>query len=136
LVWPYVFGDRKCIPIIIDADSLSLLHHELYDLRSNWFNFGVQLNIDNGTLQSIKRQFTDDVDALREVLTHWLKGTPTWEELFKALQSRPVGAHDIQRKIEEDQLSSESVPEGTKLSYIIYYYSTVILGNYARLCFN
>ena len=102
--------------IMIDLDSLPYLQDELFDLRSKWYNIGVQINIDIGTLQSIKSEFSiDNGDALRELLTHWLKGTPTWEELFRALRSRPVGAHDIAAKVQRemtDQLFSNSVPEG------------------------
>ena len=98
----------------IDIGSLPYLQEELFDLRSKWYDIGVQINIENGTLQNIRSQFSDNGDGLRELLTHWLKGTPVWEDLFKALRSRPVGAHDTATKLqrEMDQRFSDSIPEG------------------------
>ena len=102
----------------VDIRSLPYLQDELYDVRGKWYNIGVQIDIDIGTLQSIKSEFSDNGDALRELLTHWLKREPTWEALFRALRSRPVGAHDIAEKLQremKDQLFSHSVPEGSYL---------------------
>lgn len=103
----------------VGIGSLPYLQDELFDLRGKWYNIGVQIDIDIGTLQSIKSEFSDNGDALRELLTHWLKREPTWEALFRALRSRPVGAHDIAEKLQremKDQLFSHSVPEGSYLA--------------------
>ena len=83
--------------VVLDLDQLPVLQHELYDVRDKWFDIGVQLSLDNGTLQSIKAENNSTGDALREVLTYWLKRSPmpTWGSLFKALRSRPVGAPNI-----------------------------------------
>lgn len=109
-----------------DLDSLAYLQHELFDIRGKWYNIGVQIGVDNGTLQSIKSECSDSGDALREVLTDWLKKTPTWEALFRALRSRPVGASDTADKLQremKDRLFPESVPEGKcdDITFTVYY---------------
>ena len=82
---------------LLDLEKLPLLQDELYNIRDKWFDIGVQLGLDNGTLQSIKTENSNTGDALREVLTYWLKrnSSSTWGALFKALRSRPVGAGSI-----------------------------------------
>ena len=104
-----------CVPIDLQS-ALPYLQDELYDIRGKWYDIGVQIGIDTGTLQTIRNDFNDSGDALRELLTHWLKRTPTWEALLKALRSKPVGASDIASKLQKemkDQLVfPEMVPEG------------------------
>ena len=101
---------------IIDLESsLPHLQDELYDIRGKWYDIGVQIGIDTGTLQTIRNDYNDSGDALRELLTYWLKRTPTWEALFKALRSRPVQASDKAEKLQKemkDRLFPESIPEG------------------------
>ena len=101
--------------ILTDIESLPYLQNELFDLRNKWYDIGVQIKVENGTLQNIRSQFSDNGDALRELLTHWLTGTPTWNGLFIALRSRPVKADNIADKLQRkmtDQLFPENVPEG------------------------
>ena len=117
----YSYSGSGSIP---NLDSLPDLQDELYDIRGKWYNIGVQIGIDTGTLQTIKNDFGDSGDALRELLTHWLKRTPTWEALFKALRSRPVDgatiADILQRKMEE-KLFHGSIPEGKLMVLICWY---------------
>lgn len=101
----------------LDLDSLPLLHHELFDIRGKWYDFGVQLGIDDGTLQTIRHDFSADSGAaLREVLTYWLKrSSPTWKALLKALRSRPVGAPSIAESLQKHALllpQEVTIPEG------------------------
>lgn len=99
---------------LLGPESLPFLHDELYDIRGKWYDIGVQIGVDVGTLESIKNEYGDGGDALRQVLTHWLKREPTWEPLFKALRSRPVRAltiaNTLQRKMAE--LLPEIIQEG------------------------
>ena len=102
--------------LFLDLDSLPYLQDELYEIRSKWYDIGVQIGIEIGTLQTIRNDSSDSGEALRELLTYWLKnGTPTWEALFKALRSRPVEARTVANRLQremEDRLFPESVPEG------------------------
>ena len=80
-----------------------------------WYDIGLQIGIDIGTLKTIRSDFGDSGAALRELLTYWLSRAPTWESLFKALRSRPVNASAIADKLQshmETQLFPDSVPEG------------------------
>ena len=105
--------------VTFDLESLGILQDELYDIRGKWFNIGVQLGVDNGTLQSIRGEYSDNGDALREVLTYWLKRnvTPTLDSLLKALRSRPVGAasiaDDLLKHVDTTMSPSDiHIPEG------------------------
>ena len=66
----------------------------MWDSRDEWYNIGLELSIDAGTLDVIKRDNTKTNDCFREMLTTWLKmvqSKPTVAALAEALQSPTVG---------------------------------------------
>ena len=67
----------------------------LYPVRAKWRNFGIELEIDMGTLDSIERSFHfDHTECLTRMLDYWLKQTdppPSWDAIVEALESGPVG---------------------------------------------
>ena len=59
-----------------------------------WYNIGLELDIDPGTLDTIKTDNDNSDDRFRAMLTTWLKMVqpkPTLAALADALQSPTVG---------------------------------------------
>ena len=70
----------------LNVDDLRVLMKELNDVRAKWNNIGVHLGVSVGTLDAIKKQYSDPSDCLRETLTAWLKSsTPGWTNVVDAL---------------------------------------------------
>jgi hypothetical protein len=65
-----------------------------WDARTKWYNIGLALKIDPGTLDVIEGNNKDIDKQFRAMLTTWLKMVdprPTWEALAEALRSPTVG---------------------------------------------
>ena len=78
----------------LNIKDLSKVQRAAWDARAKWYNNGLELDIDPGTLETIKRNNEDIEDRFRAVLLTWLKMVdpkPTWEALAKALRSPTVG---------------------------------------------
>ena len=72
----------------LTLDDLNEAHTKLHDSRNRWFEIGQALNVDDVTLDSIRKQYAnDDSTCLREMLAHRLKSGPplTWKELVNTL---------------------------------------------------
>ena len=72
------------------------------DASAQWYNLGLQLKVRTGTLDSIRTQFPDPKDQLREMLKVWLNTSdnPTWKILTDSLRSRSVGASQLAGDLE------------------------------------
>ena len=46
------------------------------DVRAKWYDIGMQLQVNIGTLKAIEKWYSDPSDCLREILTTWLKSYP------------------------------------------------------------
>ena len=70
----------------LTLDDLSKAHTELYESRNRWFEIGQALNVDDVTLDSIRKQYANDgsTSCLREMLAHRLKSEPPliWKDLL------------------------------------------------------
>lgn len=67
----------------------------LCDIQQQWYDLGLQLNVDDEELDAIKqRKNNDPGDCLIEMLIVWLSSTdeqtPTREALADALLSKPI----------------------------------------------
>ena len=68
-----------------------MLTKELNNVRAKWYNIGLQLGVNVGTLKAIEKQYLNDpTDCLRETLTTWLTelclpSPPTWTNVVDAL---------------------------------------------------
>ena len=78
----------------LTSDDLGCVLEEVLDASAQWYNLGLRLKVRTGTLDSIRKQFPDPKDQLREMFKDWLKtgDNPTWKTLTDALRSRSVGA--------------------------------------------
>ncbi len=73
------------------------------EVVNNWFNLGLALGIQVGTLKGIKSNESNDQDRLREMLTHWLLSSPsrTWTDICNGLRSETVKLINLADKIED-----------------------------------
>ena len=90
-------SDHDIIPPIegeLNMKDLCEVQRATWDARRQWYNIGLELHIDPGTLDVIEGNNKDINNCFRAMLTTWLKMVepkPTWETLAEALRSPPVG---------------------------------------------
>ena len=78
----------------LNINDLREVQKTSWDARAKWYNIGLELKIDPGTLDTIKGNNDNIDDRFRAMLTTWLKmvkSKPTWETLAEALRSPTVG---------------------------------------------
>ena len=98
------------IEFFIAELTLKKVRSLLHPICHKWKHIAVELEISNGTIESLKQQYNDPKDLLSEVVSKWLKGIspqPSWEILASALDSKFVNAKDIAKKI-RDQFCDQS----------------------------
>ena len=84
--------------------DLVTVFNDTYSSRAKWYNLGLQLRVDVGTLGCFKVQYSDPGDQLREVLRTWLTSSekPTWGAMVEALESPVIDeaplANELQLK--------------------------------------
>ena len=90
-----------CIPSgQLTLEDLSEVRGALYEACAKWYDIGIELKLSVGTLNTIKEDFPQAAECLRETCVHWLKRIdpcPTWAALTKALESPPVGEGHLLR---------------------------------------
>jgi hypothetical protein len=89
--------------------TLKNTQRELYHVRAQWKNIGIQLDIHMGTLNVVDERCRGDPDkCLPDMLDHWLKQVdppPSWEALAEALESAPVGEGRLAEEIRQKYCS-------------------------------
>ena len=83
--------------------NLKNVYEDLIDISHQWYDLGLQLELEEGTLKTIKSDNPENSKhCLREVLSTWLKidPRPTWQTLCAALCSRTVGAEKLAGDLE------------------------------------
>ena len=86
--------------------DLRKVQRAAWEARAKWYNIGLELDIDPGTLDVIEGNNKDINDCFRFMLTTWLKTVqpkPTWEALAEALRSPTVGCGHLADHIESSQ---------------------------------
>ena len=75
----------------------------LLPAHTKWFDIGLTLDVDHETLCSIRREYSNDGDRLREMLSCRLKsgGNLTWTVLCAGLREPTVGRNDVANAIEK-----------------------------------
>lgn len=76
---------------------------ELYDVRAEWENIGLALELSPGTLDSLKAPFKQPKDCLRDAVKEWLNTCPdpSWKGLTQALRHCMVGKETLARHLEQ-----------------------------------
>ena len=71
---------------------------------TKWYNIGLALGIDKGTLEGIGRRAGpgNDYKALLEMIQKWffIEAEPTWKKVCASLCSLYVGRHVLAKQIE------------------------------------
>ncbi|XP_064390037.1 uncharacterized protein LOC135337940 isoform X3 [Halichondria panicea] len=90
----------------LSVDShLQVVRHAVWEVRSDWFDLGVELDISHGTLMEIKADHKEVNQCFTAMLQCWLSQTsppPTWATLIEALNSTVIGRQDIANNIGPD----------------------------------
>ena len=95
-----------------EKDLLNVME-ELANVRAKWYNIGLGLGLDVGTLNSIETEHSNNSDCLRETLTTWLKAyppPPTWSKVVDTLRTKTVGEARLATDLECKYCSSRPVP--------------------------
>lgn len=85
--------------MVLTKEDLKVVRNFLYDVRLKWYNIGLELGIDSGTLDEIQfKNHKDPGACLREMIKVWLKqiDTPTtWERIAEALRSPCIDEKEL-----------------------------------------
>ena len=87
---------------MLTITDLRKVQRAAWDSRDEWYNIGLELGIDPGTLAAIRSEHTKIKDCFRETLTIWLKMVqpkPTLAALAEALQSPTVGFEHLAEQV-------------------------------------
>ena len=97
----YLLSVAPSITETLETNDLKLIYGALFEVRARWQPIGLELRLTPGTLEEIEQVKINPSDRLMAVLLNWLRGTTaTWKLLIVALQSAPVGATQLARKLE------------------------------------
>ncbi len=93
---------------ILCRNDIGLVCKQLSLAMTKWYNIGLALRIDTGTLEEIGRRAGpgNDYKALLEMIQKWffIEAEPTWEKVCASLCSLSVGRHGLAKQIERDVL--------------------------------
>ena len=92
------------------ADLATILN-DIFPCRAKWYNLGIQLRVDLGTLDCFKH-YCDPSDQLREVVRTWLttSESPTWVAMVDALKSPFIGETRLAMELQRNYYSSGHPP--------------------------
>ena len=83
--------------------DLRKVQRATWEARAKWYNIGLELEIDPGTLDTVKGNNDDIDDRFRAMLMTWLKMVqpkPTLAALAEALQSPTVGFGHLAEQVQ------------------------------------
>ena len=83
--------------------DLRKIQRAAWEARAKWYNIGVELDMDPGTLDTLKGNNDDIDDRFRAMLMTWLKTVqprPTLAALAEALQSPTVGFGHLAEQVQ------------------------------------
>ena len=95
--------DDDCPTLILSTRDLRVVRDELFDLRRKWYDIGIGLEVNRGILDKIRREYGDDnVTALREMLTEWLRFFGAkWEDIVTVLKYPEIGEEALAGTLEK-----------------------------------
>ena len=92
--------------------DLPNVFEELHDVRTKWYDFGLQIKVKSSDLDAIKQKNREDPHVcFRELLNDWLKQAnpkPTWKAVISALQSPTVGFEQLAESMAKKFLDIQS----------------------------
>ena len=92
MMYQYMFFSSTLSGASLGIAHLATVFNDTFPCRAKWYNLGLQLRVDVGTLDSIKAQYDDPGDRLREVMKTWLttNKNPTWSAIVEALKTPTI----------------------------------------------
>ena len=101
---------------ILSVNELGLVQEESFNARTKWYDLGLMLKVPVNSLDSIRSQFEDKSEQLREMLKSWLKSThkPSWVCLVNALRCQAVGEMKLAEALEEKYCSLSTNVQGIR----------------------
>ena len=117
---------------LYSPNSLKLkdVYTALYDATDQWFDIGLQLDIDSDDLERIEAKFQNNPERLRKMIIVRLnQGDLIWDHITEALENRTIGqkviADEIRSKYMTPQPTTTTLPverrnyNNTKLNVIL-----------------
>ena len=87
------------------------MSNALWDARCQWYNIGIELNLNKSTLDAIETNYREKVDrCFTEVLSEWLSCAmpqPSWSALVRALESKTVNHCNLAAEIRREYMKQE-----------------------------
>lgn len=117
--------------------GLATVLSELFPCCAKWYNLGLQLQVDVGSLDRFKVQYTDPGDQLREVIKTWLTTSknPTWGVIVEALKSPIIEESRLAIKVQQKYCSNSQLPVDGEWFYVILKSQFIGVGR-ELLCLN
>ena len=115
--------DKKLV-----MNDLADLQIGLHHISSRWYDLGVQLRIDVGDLDNIKKNNPVVNECLREMLKIWLKQVapyPTWNALINVLKCPVINEQQLANKLQTKCTTDVVTPPIQSVS-----------GSYVDFCFH
>ena len=78
---------------LLSDNDLPVVMAELNKVGVKWYNIGMMLRVKLNRLDSIKEQYSNPSDCLRETLKIWLRNyppPPTWSNIVDVLRNDTV----------------------------------------------
>ena len=89
----------------LTVSDLLQVQEQLFEARTAWYEIGLSLGINTGTLTAIRRDNSKVNDCFREMLINWLESDleKSWKALANALKKEIVGYPSLATRIVEKQ---------------------------------
>jgi len=101
------------------VDDLAAVQRKVFDVRTKWYNLGLELGLQAPTLDSISDQYSrNPTECFCQVLKEWLQRInplPTWQAMVDALKSPTVAQYQVAEEILSSQFPSTSAQPHPKL---------------------
>ncbi len=100
----------SCSPVgrLVPNDLVTVLT-ELREVRADWYDIGLALNLKPGDLDAIKGPYKYPKECLRETIKAWLNTSPdpSWEAIVQALRSPIVSRDNLAEFLEQEFCAQE-----------------------------
>ena len=86
----------------MELNDLGIVHEEIIEASTKWYDLGLKLGVGVNLLDSIRSQFSNPKECLRETLKQWLKTSDdtTWKILVEALRSPVITEARLAARLE------------------------------------
>ncbi|XP_064387204.1 uncharacterized protein LOC135335598 isoform X4 [Halichondria panicea] len=111
----FSFKVYHCLRFIIEATAtggditLKTVKDATWNACAKWYHLAINLDVDEGTIKSIKKHYNTPGDCFTAMLEVWLQSSPnpTWSVLVETLRSPDINRPDIAAMIEDVYIKSD-----------------------------